>query len=324
MWLVVAVLAVYHAIASWRENQQTPPGQFIDIDGDRLHLWHVRSPHPEASLRPKIIIEHSLGGVEGYLLVQKMAELADVCICDRAGYGWSDISKKVMTSEERMRSLNLALSQANIQPPYILVGNSLGSYHMRLFAHTFPEKVVGLVLTDGLHEKALLKMPRSLRCLQALFFAGFIMSIAGSALGFVRLAGMSGLFSLLKPELKSFSKAERQPVLRSFYRPKHWFTMAREICQIDTCGQQLKVANDLGCLPVVNVKARYFFKPTGWMRCLPLATVEQLRDAMHRDLMTLSSRCVQLKAAQSSHFVWTDQPKLIFDAVQMILADSAR
>lgn len=43
--------------------------------------------------------------------------------------------------------------------PYLLVGDSLGSYHMRLYAHRYPEKVAGLVLTDGLHEAEMLRIP---------------------------------------------------------------------------------------------------------------------------------------------------------------------
>ncbi|MEM6449419.1 MAG: hypothetical protein AAF703_03795 [Cyanobacteria bacterium P01_D01_bin.105] len=81
------IAVVYHAIATWLENKQKPPGKLFDVGGYRLHLWHVQSHHPAALQRPTVIIEHSLGGVEGYLLIQTIAELADVCLCDRAGYG---------------------------------------------------------------------------------------------------------------------------------------------------------------------------------------------------------------------------------------------
>ncbi len=36
-------------------------------------------------------------------------------------------------------------SQAKIEPPYILVGDSFVSYNVRLYAHLFPEKVVGFL-----------------------------------------------------------------------------------------------------------------------------------------------------------------------------------
>ena len=319
LWPLFAATALYHTIASFIENRQPPPGQLIDVDGRKLHLWHIRSSAPDATHRPTVVLEHSLGGVEGYLLIRRIAEFANVCLCDRAGYGWSEISPKPMTSEERVRSLHIALTKAAVEPPYILVGDSLGSYHMRLFAHQHPDKVAGLVLTDGLHEKALLKMPPSLRLIQLLFFSGFIISIAGSALGLVRLAGATGLFTLIKPDLKAFSAAELRPVLRSFYRLKHWLTMTREIARLNKCGQQLKVAHSLKDLPLISIKAKYFFKPTGLMRLLPLSTIEKLRDEMHDDLMTLSTQCSQLQAKSSSHFVWVDQPDVIIHAVRQLL-----
>lgn len=314
---VLALTTLYQAIACHQENQHRPPGQLIDVGGHRLHLLHLTSQDPAIAAKPTVIIDHSLGGVEGYLLIRKIAPLAEVCLCDRAGYGWSDLGKPAPTSEQAVRSLDVALTKANVQPPYILVGNSLGSYNMRLYAHRYSDKVAGMVLTDGLHEKALLKMPLQLRLLQLFFWAGFVISILGSALGIVRIAANVGLFEWLKPELRELPASALRPVVRSFYRPKHWLTMAREIAQIDRSGQQLQAANEFGALPIVNIKARYFFKPTWLTRCLPLASVERLRTKMHADLMTLSTRCTQLPA-DSSHFVWIDQPEVIVQAVQLL------
>lgn len=65
--------------------------------------------------------------------------------------------------------LDTLLHKAGIKPPYLLVGDSFGSYNMRLYAHQFPEKVVGLVLTDGLHQSGMLQMSVALRDLQLFF-----------------------------------------------------------------------------------------------------------------------------------------------------------
>jgi pimeloyl-ACP methyl ester carboxylesterase len=322
LWQLPALVAMafYQAVACYREDQRQPPGRLIDVGDHRLHLLHLPSSDPLIAAKPTVVIDHSLGGVEGYLLIKQIAPLAEVCLCDRAGYGWSDISWAPATSEMAVRSLDIALTKANIQPPYILVGDSLGSYNMRLYAHQFPQKVVGMVLTDGLHEATLLKMPWPLRLLQLLFWSGFVMSTLGSAVGVIRLAAQAGLFELLKPELRKFPAADLRPVIRSFSRPKHWLTMAREIARLDSSGQQLKAANEFGKLPIVNIKARDFFKPTWLTQWLPLGQVETLRDEMHHQLMALSTRCTQLPASKSSHFVWIDQPEVIVQAVQLLLS----
>ena len=46
---------------------------------------------------------------------------------------------------EELRAL---LRDQHIEPPYILVGHSIGGLYMQLFAKTFPQEVAGLVLVD--------------------------------------------------------------------------------------------------------------------------------------------------------------------------------
>lgn len=313
---------LYQTLACRKENKLAPPGRLIDVGGHRLHLLHLPPINHTDEDKPTVVIDHSLGGVEGYLLIKELSRVAEVCLCDRAGYGWSDLSKRPATSVQSVRSLDIALTKAEVKPPYILVGNSLGSYNMRLYAHCFPEKVVGMVLTDALHEKAMLQLPVQLRLLQLLFLSGFIMSILGSALGLVRIAANVGIFEWMKPELRYLPTHDLRPVARSFYRPKHWLTMAREIARLDASGKQLKVANEFGTLPIVNIKAKSFFKPSWLSRWLPVRKIEQLRSQMHTDLMALSTRTTQLPAPKSSHFVWVDQPEVIIQAVELLLLRS--
>lgn len=311
---LLALTTAYQLWACWRENQNPPPGRLIDVGGYRLHLYEAGLYKPR---QPTVVFDHSLGGVEGYLLIDEIAKFARVCVYDRAGYGWSQHSPKPRTSAVIVQELDQLLSRAGIEPPYLLVGESFGSYNMRLYAHTFPDKVAGLVLTDGLHESAMLKMPISLRLLKAFFTSGFWISTLGSALGIVRLIKTLGLFQRLKPELRQFPQAQKAAVFRSFCRPKHWITMSREIMGLHTSGRQLRGAQDLGLLPVVSIKAAHFFKPTLISRLLPLRAADRLRDRMHANLMQLSLQCIQLQASHSSHFVWIDQPDVILKAIRL-------
>jgi hypothetical protein len=47
---------------------------------------------------------------------------------------------------------------------------------------------------------------------------------------------------------------------------------------------------------------------------------------MHLELCSLSTKCFQLDASKSGHFVWVDQPDVIVDAVRIMLdkIDSSR
>ncbi|WP_008308587.1 alpha/beta fold hydrolase [Leptolyngbya sp. PCC 6406] len=311
--LLLVATTLYQAIASWLEDRQSPPGQLIDVGQCRLHLYIAG----EGS--PTIVLDHSLGGLEGYFLIEELSKLARVCIYDRAGYGWSDHSPHPRSSHQIVKELDTLLVQAEIEPPYILVGNSFGSYNVRLYAYLFPEKVVGIVLTDGLHETGMLKMPMPLQALKLFFISGFLMSILGSILGIIRLLRVVGVFELLKPELRHFSQDSLNWVKRSFCRSKHWITMSREMMNLGKSARQVSIAKQLGTVPIVSIKSGSFFKPSLWTTVIPLNGVNRLREKMHVELCKLSTNCLQVEASESGHFVWIDQPDIIVDAVSTVL-----
>lgn len=315
----IAATSIYQLLACLQESRMSLPGRRIDVGGYCLHLLTQGQRPPAFLHQPTIIVDHSLGGVEGYLLLESLAQYGQVCIYDRAGYGWSDHSPRMRTSENIVLELNTLLERAEIKPPYILVGDSFGSYNMRLYTHCFPGKVQGVVLTDGLHETDMLRLSIPLKILKSIFISGFLFSVAGAGLGLIRLLRLLGVFQFLKPQLKKFNSLSLISVTRSFCRPKHWLTMARELWCLNHSGVQLRSANDFGTIPIVNIKAHSFFHPTVWTKLIPLKQANQMRDRMHERLMQLSSDCTQLQAKESSHFIWIDQPELIEEAVQIIL-----
>ncbi|MDJ0718384.1 MAG: alpha/beta hydrolase [Prochloraceae cyanobacterium] len=313
-FLILLMTTSYHAIATWIEDSQyKPPGQLIDIGGYKLHLYS------QGKGNVTVVIDHSLGGLDGYFLIKKIAKITRVCIYDRPGYGWSDPSPKKRCSEEVVRELDTLLSRAGIEPPYILVGDSFGSYNVRLYAHYFPEKVVGIVLTDGLHEKEMLKMSPLLTALKLFFISGFIMSALGSILGIVRILGNIGIFELIKKELRQFPSQTLGRVKRSFYSYQHWITMWREMWNLDASARQVSKANNLSNIPIVSIKSSTFIRRSLLNFYMPLKAADRLRDKMHAELLKLSTNSTQIKATKSSHFVWVDEPETIASAIQQLL-----
>jgi pimeloyl-ACP methyl ester carboxylesterase len=306
---------IYHQIASYRDRTNiSPPGKLLTTSDGKVRHLQVQGVGDIT-----VIIDASLGGVEGYLLIDELAKLTRVCIYDRSGYGWSKGSFTPRTSQQIVNELHELLTIAKISPPYILVGDSFGSYNMRLYAHQYPSEVQGLVLTDGLHEKAMLSLPWDVGLLKAFFTFSFGFVAIGAALGIVRLCGTLGLFELIKPELNKFSPVDRQYVKRSFYSARHWLTMAQEMWWLDLSGQQLKAANNLDNLPIISIKSQTFLRPLFGLKFLSLTTADRVRDQIHLDLFKLSTNFQQISANQSSHFVWIDQPQAIVDAVATLL-----
>lgn len=315
-WKLFFLLGItaYHTIASRQEKLYTKPlGKLIDVEGHQLHLYCAGEGNTT------IVLDHSLGGIEGYLLVEELAKLTRVCIYDRAGYGWSQSNWKPRTSEQIVKELHSLLIKAEIKPPYILVGNSFGTYNMRLYAHHFREEVVGMVLTDGLHEKFMLAMPISLQILKLFFSISFAIASLGATLGIVRFLGILGTFEIIKKELRQFSPTSLKIVKTSFYSAKHWLTMFREMWSLNTSSYQVQKAKDFGMIPIINIKANTFLKPSLGRLYFSIQSADKLRNKMHSNLLLLSTDCQQLLAEKSGHFVWIDQREIILQAVTQLL-----
>jgi pimeloyl-ACP methyl ester carboxylesterase len=315
--VTLTATTIYHQIASYRDRQNpTYPGKLVTTSDGKVRHLDLRGTGDLT-----VIIDASLGGVEGYLLIDELAKLTKVCIYDRSGYCWSQGSFTPRTSQQIVTELHELLSVAQIPPPYILVGDSFGSYNMRLYAHQFPAEVLGLVLTDGLHENSMLSLPPAVGLLKAFFTLSFGFVSIGAALGIVRFLGVLGVFELIKPELKKFSSADRQYVKRSFYSARHWLTMGQEMWGLDTSGEQLKAAENLENLPIISIKSQTFLRPLLGIKFLSLPIADRVRDRIHLDLLQLSTNTQQILANHSSHFVWIDQPDKIINAVATLHAN---
>jgi pimeloyl-ACP methyl ester carboxylesterase len=102
--LLLMLTTSYHFISSIKEKKSLPaPGKIFEINGARLHLYS------KGKGNPTIVIDHSLGGIDGYFLIEEISKLTKVCIYDRAGYGWSHPSVKPRTSQEIVNQLDKLL-----------------------------------------------------------------------------------------------------------------------------------------------------------------------------------------------------------------------
>lgn len=116
----------------------------IDIGGRRLHIVEAGSG------AATVVLESGLGeDVSTWANVQaQVAGFARTVTYDRAGIGQSDAPIQPTTLSGMAADLHALLHKANISPPYILVGHSLGGMLVQVFAHAYPKEMAGLVLVD--------------------------------------------------------------------------------------------------------------------------------------------------------------------------------
>lgn len=109
----------------------------------------------------------------------QVTEVTRVCRYDRANNqsGQSDPAPVPRTAADVVADLHALLQAADVPGPYVLVGPSVAGLFVRLYASTYPDEVVGLVLVDASHEEApsalgLFLTPEELALSQGLDFAG--------------------------------------------------------------------------------------------------------------------------------------------------------
>ena len=104
--------------------------------------------------KPTIIMDAGYGDFSKAWdsVIGDISMLSNVLIYDRAGLGKSETSSNPRTSREMVKELKELLIEANIKPPYILVGHSFGGVNMRIYATEYHNEVCGLVLVDSTPE----------------------------------------------------------------------------------------------------------------------------------------------------------------------------
>jgi pimeloyl-ACP methyl ester carboxylesterase len=116
----------------------------VTVDGQSIRM--LVTGHGAAT----VVFENGLGGpLEHWGKVQPgVSRFARTVSYDRAGAGLSDKGPLPRDGRRIANELRRALPAANIAPPYILAGASLGGPYIRVFAATYPDDVAGLVLVD--------------------------------------------------------------------------------------------------------------------------------------------------------------------------------
>jgi pimeloyl-ACP methyl ester carboxylesterase len=100
---------------------------------------------------PPVVFDSS-GHTAGYRWVDlqpQIAKFTRACWYDRAGYGWSDPGPSPRTFRAVANDLHALMQVGAIPPPYVLVGEGLAGFHVRVYAGLYRREVAGVVLVDS-------------------------------------------------------------------------------------------------------------------------------------------------------------------------------
>lgn len=128
------------------EAMHPPRGQFVTVDGVRLHWIETGAGRP-------VVFVHGAGGMVEDLLTSRFAPLVAarhrLIAIDRPGYGHSERPRAELAGPEaQARLLHQALAKLGVERP-ILIGHSWGGALALCYAEEFPLDTAGLLVLSG-------------------------------------------------------------------------------------------------------------------------------------------------------------------------------
>ncbi|MGH7563910.1 MAG: alpha/beta fold hydrolase [Gemmatimonadota bacterium] len=282
-----------------------PPGRLIDVGGHRLHL------HCVGEGSPVVIFDAGAGAWSIFYseIQESVAGETRACAYDRAGLGWSGPGPMPRTSRRMAEELHALLEGAGIEPPYVLVGHSLGGYTARLFADLYPDQVAGIVLAESAHEEQWERLPAK------------ALALVRSAVEFDRKAAVAARRGALPPE--SVPPWAGPPELRPAYEsemadPSTYDARAAEMDAAVESAAQVRATGDLRDLPLAVVTARNSFaafQGTG----IPIEPANAAWMAMQEELLELSSASRWFVSETGDHRIQRTDPDLLVEAIRFVV-----
>jgi pimeloyl-ACP methyl ester carboxylesterase len=320
--LVVLAGTTYEWFASRADATRFPEqGHLVDIGGMRLNL----DCSGASSLGMPTVILESGAGVPAYgwhLVQPEIAKFARVCSYDRAGYGWSDMPVQMpRTSLQEVHELHALLRSAAVQPPYILVGHSLGGYLIRVYNGQYSDEVVGAVFVDSSHEDQTRRMGPEFRK----FFEETLKSSRSQA----KLIGIlihTGAMRLIQHRQRAQMRLPLDFLQTLEYlqrRDGFMQAVGQEMESFEESANEVRNSGNFGNKPLVVLTAGKITEVPG----LPKKAVDEFHETWLHDLQPqiarLSTQGRQIVVTDSTHMIPFEAPQTIVDAVRGIVQSTA-
>ncbi len=227
------------------------------------------------------------------MVLPAVAESTRVCTYDRPGT-YAEVGEEILpsrsdaiaqprTAMEVVEELHTLLQEAGVPGPYVLVAHSLGGLFARLYASTYPDEVVGLVLVDSFSERLeTLLSPEDYESLKRLNQEG----------------GTDTVFTM-----EGYGDVETLP----------WGGDNAVV-------REATAATPLAPMPLAVLAHGQPFPLPADVQGFTSRGLEALLRAANEDLATLVPSARFFVAADSGHDIHQDQPALVTEAIRQVVA----
>ncbi len=128
-------------------SAQSNTSQSVMVEGKKMAYKTSNLANRKAG-EPILVFEAGLGGGTFDPILPLLPNHIASIQYERSGIGSSEPDSRIVTDSQVVARLHGLLQTLAIQPPYLLVGHSMGGPYIRLFAAQYPDEVCGLVFSD--------------------------------------------------------------------------------------------------------------------------------------------------------------------------------
>jgi pimeloyl-ACP methyl ester carboxylesterase len=300
--LLLACGLVYERIGERRDQRYFPQvGRSVNIGDRALNIDCLG----EGS--PTVVLESNWGepGYRWLPIQRQIAKYTRACWYDRAGYGWSDPGPFPNHSDSAAHDLHRLLGATPLPPPYVLVGYSMGGFHVRVFHGFYPSEVAGMVLVDPMPENMTLHIHNHIESFRPLVVHLFQLF---DVLGWYRLTAPdpgSPANGWTANQWATLSAMRRRSIPAQPKEPPLWVN-----------GELARSSGGLGDLPLIVLSPGVAGRAED-----PKLEDHPWKLALQHDVAALSSRGSQLVVQNSGHEIPSEAPSAVVNAIREVVTE---
>lgn len=153
---IILMLAA-HLVISYQEKQTLADNGYsrsVDVGDYSLNMTTMGKCEDGYRIVGISGLKHGDFSVGASKLAESLGKKNQLIFIDRAGYGLSEDTWKILTVERAVNDYRRALNETGIGPPYVLLAEHFGGVYATYWEATYPSEIEAVVFIDGteMHE----------------------------------------------------------------------------------------------------------------------------------------------------------------------------
>ncbi len=311
-----------YTVSKWLQNPHST-GRLVSIGSHKLYTTLKGEGSPAVIMLPGMNA-FSWGWWE---IQDEISKTSKVLTYDRAGYGWSEASPEPYSSKQIVTELHTLLQRLKIEPPYILLGASMGGVYATYFTKLYPSEVVGVVLADpSAPDEEKLRNPK----IQQSVLRGrekLTINEIGAAFGVFRFFGR---YLLRMHRIPDFQMSLALEALSNPIQHKNFQRHFASLYKIDD-NHYLNAPDGFPDVPVkvivqdteITIRDAIRYKEIKGEKSEKKAReyLISTKERQRKDYMELSANCKWILAEGSGHNIQFDRPDLIVKTINDLIIE---